>query len=207
MARINQNLSDVEGQLGGSPVPPGQYLTMITNSEVKQTRSGKNMLTLEFRIAEGMHTGRKLFENFMLDIENKVARSRLKSVAIAGKHRNPNNIEESEELHGCYVMLKVTVENDAEYGMQNRIKAFDMPEGVPAHAPITPGTAYPPPPMNPAYPPPPPMMPPPPPMPQYQQQQFPQTPVVAPAPMAAPLMPEVQQAAAAGSAPAYPWAK
>lgn len=52
-----------------TPVPPGKYLAMVIDSEIKDTQSGGEMLSLTFEIVQGEQKNRKLWHNFNIKHE------------------------------------------------------------------------------------------------------------------------------------------
>jgi len=124
MAQINMDMSNVEEMSERPVLPPGEYRVCVESSKVMTTKEkGKLMATFALRL-EGNEkfNGLVLFENFVL--ENEVAQKRLKALAIAAGHPNPNYVKDTEELHGKSLLVSVKVKNDDKYGEQNNISAF-----------------------------------------------------------------------------------
>lgn len=48
-----------------SPIPAGKYLCAVENVEEAQTQNGDEMWKLRFRVADGKHTGRMIFDNMV----------------------------------------------------------------------------------------------------------------------------------------------
>ena len=54
MSTINFNANEVEPSTGYDPIPAGKYQAVITESEMKPTKTGNGQyLQLEFEIIEG----------------------------------------------------------------------------------------------------------------------------------------------------------
>ena len=53
-----------------APVPVGKYDAIITSAELKQSGSGRDYWAVRFRIQSGPHTGRTLYNNFVLVPDN-----------------------------------------------------------------------------------------------------------------------------------------
>jgi hypothetical protein len=141
------NLSDVDVQSERVVVPPGSYLAEVYESDIKNSKNtARPMLCIVFRLAgNDSYNGALLYEYFVLD--NDIARSRLKTLATAARHPNPNHIVNSEELHGLKVGLKLKVVNEPEYGESNKITAFldvdKVKGGAPAPSTSTAASAKP----------------------------------------------------------------
>lgn len=122
------NAQEVEPSTGFDPIPVGDYLAIISNSEEKTTKAGDgSYVKLEFTIIEGKYEGRKLWEN--LNLENpsqeavKIARATLSSICRALSILRP--VQDSIELHDQPLVIKVGVEKRKDTGeMQNRIKSY-----------------------------------------------------------------------------------
>ncbi|UQZ90858.1 hypothetical protein C4J81_17235 [Deltaproteobacteria bacterium Smac51] len=170
MTRINQDLTDVSAGLGFDPVPAGEYQAHITDSDIANTKNGDLMLKLSWTILEGPHASRMLFDRIMLSgSDNAVdfGKRKLKTIADATGHHNPNRIEDSEELHGRPCSIKVTIDT-YESNERNEIKDYKSLSAPTSFAPAarasTPPQSTPPPPAQGAHasPPPPRRTPPPP---------------------------------------------
>ena len=67
MSTLNFNASDVEPNLGFEAIPAGKYTAVITDSEMRETKTGNGQyLWLEFEIIGGDHKGRKLWSRLNL---------------------------------------------------------------------------------------------------------------------------------------------
>lgn len=121
MALLNQDLSQVQEQ-NFDPIPPGEYQVKVTDSSVVTTKKGDPMLKVTFNVDAGPLTDRKVFDNFLLG--NSVAMSRLKSLAIAANHPHPDFLQDSEELHGLRLLIKVNVKEDPNYPPKNNVTSF-----------------------------------------------------------------------------------
>lgn len=122
------NAQEVEPSTGFDPIPVGDYVAIISNSEEKTTKAGDgSYVKLEFTILEGKYEGRKLWENLNLNNRSeevvKIARATLSSICRALSILRP--VQDSIELHDQPLIIKVGVEKRKDTGeMQNRIKAY-----------------------------------------------------------------------------------
>lgn len=122
MGTLNLDLSNIEAMDDFSPVPPGEYVVTVADSEVTHSKAGNLMATLTYEILGPTHAGRRIWDHYV--IKNEVAMKRLKSMAQAAGHRNPNFIRDTEELHGLRCIVRVTVEEQDGYAPKNKITAF-----------------------------------------------------------------------------------
>ena len=96
-----------EGLEDFSAIDAGSAPAFIKSSQYKQTKAKNGYyLMLVWKIAEGPHKGRQLFDNLNLDNPNPIA------VEIANKSLNSIcqamgkvGVEDSEELHGIPIMI------------------------------------------------------------------------------------------------------
>ncbi len=145
MPRIDQNLSDVKEEDmnrdgSWSALKPGDYPFMVTETDYKQNgkRNG-NTLWIKVQCIDPQHPSAKWTEFLAIDNPSpeavRIARAKLKQLAIAVGHPNPDFVEYSEDLHSIAFMATVTIEpaNEAKYGdrngMQNRIGAYKPMNG------------------------------------------------------------------------------
>ncbi len=134
MTRISLNLKDIASNNEYSTISPGCYTAIVSNCESKTSQAGNPYLSIEFTILEQPHTNRKLFEHFVLNQE--IALRRLKSMAIAGRHPNPDYIADASEFVGLKLIAKVIVREDDDFGRQNKIVSFrPIPSEKPPQAP------------------------------------------------------------------------
>lgn len=102
-------------------IPAGWYAAEITDSELKDTKSGSGKyLQLTIRIIEGEHTGRLMFERLNLINPNQTA-VQIAQQTLAGicKAIGIDSFEQTEELHGKPFKLGIKAVDDAEYGDAN----------------------------------------------------------------------------------------
>ena len=74
MSTLNFNANEVEPSIGFDAIPAGKYQAVITDSEMKDTKSGTGKyLQLEFEIIEGDYKNRKLWARLNLENANSEA--------------------------------------------------------------------------------------------------------------------------------------
>ena len=140
------NAAAVEPSTGFDCVPAGDYDVVIMTSEMKTTKDGSGQyLKLEFAILNGQFQNRKIFTNLNLVNKNetavKIAKANLSAICRAVGVLTPND---SSELHGKPMTVRVTIRKSDEYDDQNEIKSF-KPKGAtpPVNAPVATATPAP----------------------------------------------------------------
>lgn len=127
MAVLNFNAAEVEPMGDYSPIPAGDYLAVITDSEEKPTKDFTgSYVQMTFEVIEGQHKGRKIFNRLNLQNKNPVAvdiaRRELSSICHAAGVLSPRD---SNELHNKPMLIKVAVKPaQGDYSASNEIKAY-----------------------------------------------------------------------------------
>lgn len=121
------NANEIDPKSGFAPIPPGDYLVVITDSEMKKTNDGEGeYLKLSFKVAHGEFEGRYIWLN--LNLVNKsaqaveIAERELSAICHAVDVLEP---EDSQELHGIVMLAKVKVKPPANgYDASNTLGNF-----------------------------------------------------------------------------------
>lgn len=127
MPEINFNANDIAPMGDFSPLPVGEYLTIISASELKPTKGGTGIyLQLVFDVMEGEYKGRKVFDRLNIQNSNhtaqQIAQSALSSICRAVGVLTP---KDSEELHNRPLKIKVGLRPaSGEFGESNIIKGY-----------------------------------------------------------------------------------
>lgn len=107
-------------------LPAGEYIAAVVKSEKKDAKTAGNAyINLEFEVQDGNCKGRRFWT--MLNLWNsnsqavEIAQRELNSIchAIGRIH-----IDDSEELHGIPMRVTLTVQDNDQYGPQNRVKGY-----------------------------------------------------------------------------------
>jgi hypothetical protein len=106
------------------PLPPGDYNAMITDSQMKITKSGTGeYLELTIQVIDGAHSGRRLWERLNVVNSNKtaeeIARSQLNGIKLAC---NIERLESSEQLHD--IPFVVSLDIDRRDPTRNKIMGY-----------------------------------------------------------------------------------
>lgn len=147
MALIGAFNSDEHAPLTNfDPLPPGEYLAYIGESEVVPTKAGTGeYLKLVWIVAEGEFAERKLFDNINLVNPNpKAVEIGKRQLADICRACGKLTIEDSAELHELPVILDVRAK-EAENGYKagNEIRGYraNEPKAAPAKAATPPAKA------------------------------------------------------------------
>lgn len=117
------------------PIPAGKYIAVITDSEMKPTKSGSgNYLQLTFQIVEGEYANRLLWVRLNLDNPNatavEIARRELSAICRSVGVLVPTD---SVDLHNLPCCIHVRVKKRSDTGeLQNEIKGYSKKEAVAA---------------------------------------------------------------------------
>ncbi len=109
-----------------SPIPAGEYLAMIVNSEWKTTKAGDGQyLQLEQQVLEGPHANRKFWDRLNLNNKNaqavEIAERTLSAICHAVGKLNAND---SETLHNLPMVVKLSVETGPTGNENNSVKGY-----------------------------------------------------------------------------------
>ena len=121
------------------PLPNGDYLCIITASEMKPTKAGDGAyLELEMQVIEGQYQGRKLWDRLNLNNANdttvKIAKGTLSAICRAVGVLQP---KDSCELHDLPMLVKVACKKrDDTDELTNVVKSYKKRD-VAASSPVT----------------------------------------------------------------------
>ena len=125
------NANEVEPTTDFDPVPAGKYVAVITDSEMKPTKSGTgSYLELTFQVIEGEYKNRLLWARLNLDNPNdvavQIARGELSSICRAIGVMQP---KDSVELHNLPLLVTVKCKKREDTGdITNEIKGYAKKE-------------------------------------------------------------------------------
>ncbi len=120
------------------PIPAGKYVAVITDSEMKPTKTGNgSYLQLTFQVLEGPCANRLLWARLNLDNSNatarKIAQQDLSAICRAVGVLVPND---SAELHNLPLVINVRCKKRADTDeLTNEIKGFSKKESPAASQP------------------------------------------------------------------------
>jgi len=130
------------------PIPPGKYVAVVTDSEMKPTKSGAgNYLQLTFQVVEGPFSNRLLWARLNLDNPNetarKIAQGELSALCRAVGVLAPND---SVELHNLPLVIHVRCKKRSDTGeIVNEVKGYSPKESpaAPSNSAPAPGSTPP----------------------------------------------------------------
>ena len=118
------------------PVPPGDYLVMIEESDVVPTKQGNGIrLTFTAKIIDGEFNGRKIWEGLNLENQSataqKIGQSQLSALCHAVNLLRV--VDDSTELHNIPFIAVVGVQPaNGTFRAKNEIVQFKSAAGAPA---------------------------------------------------------------------------
>jgi hypothetical protein len=134
MARFDEVFDVNEMPEGGSfdPLPAGWYPVEIVAAEIKDTKSGTGKY---LSVSYQTDSNRLVFGNLNIRNANskaeEIARQQLGDLMRAvGLSR----LQDSDQLIGLNLQIKLTIKEDPQYGARNEIKAFKALAGGPGIA-------------------------------------------------------------------------
>lgn len=143
MALIDFNAEAIEPLSDFSPLPVGNYTVVITQSEMKPTKTGNGQyLQLTLQVVEGEYKNRLIFDRLNIQNQNEVAQQiaqkALSSICRAVGVMHP---KDSEELHDKPFSVKIGIRPaSGEYGESNIVKGYSS---LSSSTPVKTGSAKP----------------------------------------------------------------
>ena len=129
MSNFGFDLSDVEVSERNEfeVMPKGEYSLKAAKADVKVTKDSEgSYLSVEFEIARGNYTGRKIWQNFTINNRSEKAQ-KIGREQIAGWARacGKPNAKDTDELIECVFNARVDVEKGQNgYPDKNKIVSF-----------------------------------------------------------------------------------
>lgn len=139
MAALNFDASGVPTETGFEPVPAGDYVAFIEESEIKPTRANDGYyLQLVWQICEGEHQGRKLWHR--INVQNPSAKAEeigQRELSAVCHATGRIKVGDSSELHDIPCVLSVVQKPaDGQYSASNEVKRVSARNGAaPAASP------------------------------------------------------------------------
>lgn len=127
------NAQEVDPATDFEPIPAGKYLAIITDSEMKPTKSGNgSYLELTFQVIEGQYKNRLLWSRLNLENPNQtamqIARGELSAICRAVGVMQP---KDSCELHNLPLQVTVKCKKRDDTGdITNKIKGYAKKEAA-----------------------------------------------------------------------------
>ena len=132
MANLNGfNANNVDPTADFEPIPDGNYLAVITDSEMKPTKSGRgHYLELTFQVVNGPYANRLLWSRLNLDNPSEqavqIAQGELSAICHAVGIMQPGD---STELHNLQLLVTVKRKRREDTGeVVNEIRGYAKKE-------------------------------------------------------------------------------
>jgi len=135
------------------PLPAGWYSASIQEAEVKQNNAGTGeYIKVKYQVTGPTHQGRMVFQNINFRHQNETAeRIGLQQLHSIMSAIGLNDIEDTDQLIGGALEIKLAKTSSEKYGDGNEVKACKAIEGsaapkpdfvntAPAATPATPAT-------------------------------------------------------------------
>ncbi len=132
MSTLNFNANEVEPSTGFDAIPAGKYQVVITDSEMKTTKTGNGQyLQLEFEIIEGEYKNRKVWSRLNLENPNtdavRMARADLSAICRAVNVLQPRD---SVELHNLPLTITVRCRKNQDDEIVNEVRGYAPREQI-----------------------------------------------------------------------------
>ena len=129
------NVADLpQSERSYDPLPDGWYSVKIVGAELKPTKSGGQMIAVRYDVLGPTHAGRVVFGNINIQNANpkaeEIGRMDLASIC---RSIGLSRVDDTDQLIGGELQVKLTIRRDATYGDSNEVKGYKAVSG--SHAP------------------------------------------------------------------------
>jgi hypothetical protein len=132
MPEINFNSDEIDPISGFDPLPVGEYLVIISNSEIKETKqkTGK-YLQLTYDVIDGKYKNRKIFDRLNIinpsEDAQTIAQRALSAICHVTGVAHPR---QTEELHDKPFIVKIGIRPaSGEFSESNIVKGYKYKDG------------------------------------------------------------------------------
>jgi len=127
-----------KGDRDFAPIPAGWYAVTISQAEVKKTNAGTgSYIKMRLDVTGPSHQGRVLFSNINLRNPNpKAEEIGAQQLGELMRAVGLPRLEDTDQLIGRHVSVKVVIKESEQYGSQNEVKGYKAMGGA-ALAPST----------------------------------------------------------------------
>jgi len=142
MAQYNHT-TDVNNQEQAiEALPAGSYPMMIVESSYENNNKGVPVLKFTWEVIDGPFKGRKVFENLCPQhpTSQQAREISTRTLNTINSLCGIEQLQDTTQLHGIPMMVKVNFKQDDEYGDKNEVKKHSPMEEapIPAHQGQTP---------------------------------------------------------------------
>lgn len=127
MAQLNFfDASQVSPQDNFTPLPAGEYLVMVIDSEVKVTKDGTgSYLATTMQVMDGPFKGRMVWDNIQMQNKNpttvEIGQRQLSGLCHAV---GVLQLRDSVQLHNILMIVKLIIKDDPSYGPKNVCRGY-----------------------------------------------------------------------------------
>ena len=108
-----------------APLPPAEYMAMITEGNLQYTQKGGKMVSFTYTIMDGQYQGRKLWSNHNIVNSSpkaeEIGRKEISRIAHAIGNPNAND---TDHFINAVLLVKVVTVKDPMYGEKSEIKGW-----------------------------------------------------------------------------------
>lgn len=131
-----------KGDRDFAPIPDGWYAVTVSEADVKKTKAGTgSYIKMRLDVTGPSHQGRVLFANINLRNPNpKAEEIGAQQLGELMRAVGLPRLEDTDQLIGRHVSVKVVTKESEQYGSQNEIKAYKSAGGAAPSTPSAPAS-------------------------------------------------------------------
>lgn len=132
MPLINFDATQHKPITGFDALPPGWYQAMVTDSELKTSKSNpqNDYLKLTYIITGPQFANRKVFQNLNINHPKPEVRGYAEAdLSAISRSVGVMNVQDSNQLHNIPLEIKLRIRTDETYGDQNDIVGYRAIDG------------------------------------------------------------------------------
>ncbi|NYT81406.1 DUF669 domain-containing protein [Alcaligenaceae bacterium] len=131
MATLGFNAAQVAPATTFTPLPAGTYTVQIEETDVKDTKNNTGKyLEAKFSVLEGEFINRKVYGRITIQNQNQkateIGQAQLSAICHAV---GVLNLQDTTQLHGRPLRIRVSVRKDDTHGDSNDIKGYEAVQG------------------------------------------------------------------------------
>lgn len=141
MANFNFDAATVEPSAPSGPIPAGNYLAQVIESDLKPLKSGNGMaIALTFQILDGEYKNRRVWTNLNVQhVKPEVQKIGQQQLSTLCRAVNVMQLKDTAQLHNKPVVIRVKIRVDEQYGDRNEVNGYEAvgssaPQAAPAYA-------------------------------------------------------------------------
>tara|TARA_R110000803_G_scaffold28011_10_gene65139 strand:+ start:7173 stop:7682 length:510 start_codon:yes stop_codon:yes gene_type:complete len=143
MPQLNFNPADhpTDESMSFDPLPDGWYDVRIDGTDLKPTKANNGeYLEIQMTVLGGQFANRKLWDRLTLKHPNETTTAiAARTLGDICRAVNITALQQTEELHGKPVRIRLKIKQDSTWGPRNEVQAYEASTG--AATPPTTGAA------------------------------------------------------------------